>query len=234
MQKEERIEQTSISEFSEKKIAEIFVDSRENQYLVELIERHGVKANLKRLECGDILVSNRIVIERKTANDFESSIIDNRLFEQAIKMREMYDIPIIIIEGEMKAERIRQNALLGAYLSLIINYGIYVVVTRNIEESAKIVSLIAKKEQIQESKPLRLFVKTKSFSLRDEQLRVLQSFPMVGPVTAEKILDRYKSLERFFNSDIKEMENVIGKAKAKRVYSLIHSGKKEGEEVEND
>lgn len=222
----ERIEQSQISEFSnqkDKQYVEIFIDSRESEELSELVGQHGIKVNLKQLDIGDILISNRVVIERKTSNDFESSIIDNRLFEQATKMSENYDIPILIIEGQMKAERIRQSAFIGAYLSMILNYGVHVINTKNIEETAKYVSLIAKKEQLQESKPLRLLVKTKAFSFRDEQLRILQSFPSIGPSTAEKILQEFGTLERFFSSDIKEIERVIGKAKAKKVYSLIHS-----------
>ncbi|MEM3369632.1 MAG: ERCC4 domain-containing protein [Candidatus Micrarchaeia archaeon] len=224
----EKIEQSQISEFSDQKdkqYVEIFIDSRESDELANLTEQHGVKVNLKQLEIGDAVVSNRIVIERKTSSDFESSIIDNRLFEQATKMSENYEIPILIIEGHMKAERIRQSAFIGAYLSIIMNYGIHVINTKNIEETAKYISLIAKKEQMQESRPLRLLVKTKTFSFRDEQLRVLQSFPSIGPSTAEKILQEFGTLERFFTSDIKEIERVIGKAKAKRVYLLIHSNK---------
>lgn len=226
--KTEKIEQSQLSEFSDKKdeqYVEVFIDSRETDELAELTEQHGVKVNLKQLEIGDIVISNRIVIERKTSSDFESSIIDNRLFEQATRMSENYEIPILIIEGHMKAERIRQTAFLGAYLSLIMNYGIHVINTKNIEETAKYISLIARKEQLQESKPLRLLVKAKAFSFRDEQLRILQSFPSIGPSTAEKILQEFGTLERFFSSDIKEIERIIGKAKAKRVYSLIHSNK---------
>ncbi|MEM3890231.1 MAG: ERCC4 domain-containing protein, partial [Candidatus Micrarchaeia archaeon] len=159
-----RVEQSQISEFYKEKNIEIFIDSRESDELIELIEKHDIKVNLKQLEIGDIIISNRIVIERKTSSDFESSIIDNRLFEQATKMSENYEIPILIIEGQMKADRIRQNAYIGAYLSIIMNYGIHVINTKNIEETAKYISLIAKREQIQESKPLRLLVKTKTFS----------------------------------------------------------------------
>ncbi|MEM4590200.1 MAG: ERCC4 domain-containing protein [Candidatus Micrarchaeia archaeon] len=223
--KNERVEQSQISEFYKEKNIEIFIDSRESDELIELVQKHDIKVNLKQLEIGDIIISNRIVIERKTSSDFESSIIDNRLFEQTKKMSENYEIPILIIEGQMKADRIRQNAYIGAYLSIIMNYGIHVINTKNIEETAKYISLIAKKEQMQESRPLRLLVKTKTFSFRDEQLRVLQSFPSIGPSTAEKILQEFGTLERFFTSDIKEIERVIGKAKAKRVYLLIHSNK---------
>lgn len=225
MEENRRIEQSKVDEFSnekESKLPEVFVDSRESEELVLLLRQHGINVNLKQLDIGDILISNRVVIERKTSSDFESSIIDNRLFEQAARMRENYEIPILIIEGQMRAERIRQNAFIGAYLSMIINYGIHIINVRNIEETARYIALITKKEQIQEAKPLRLLVKTKTFSFRDEQLRVLQAFPSIGPSTAEKILEHYKTLEKFFSSDIKEMENVIGKARAKKIYELIH------------
>jgi Fanconi anemia group M protein len=140
-------------------------------------------------------------------------------------MNENYEIPIMIIEGEMKANRIRQNAFIGAYLSMITEYGIYVINTKNLEESAKYIYFLAEREQLKEKRPLRLIVKRKVFNFRDEQLRVLESLPSIGPSTAEKILNYYKTLKRFFDTDIKELEKVIGKSKAEKVYSLIHREK---------
>lgn len=219
-----KIEQTIISEFSEqnREQLEIFIDNRENEEMKTLLERYGIKVNKKQLEIGDILISNRIVIERKTASDFEASIIDNRLFEQALKLTENYETPIIVIEGEMKANRIRQNAFIGAYLSLITDYKIGVINTKNMKETAEYIYLLVKREQQNQKRGVRLIVKTKALTSEEKRLRVLESFPSVGPKTAKKIMEKYSSLEKFFNSDIKELEKVIGKAKAKEVYELIH------------
>ena len=225
----EKVEQSSMGEFSDEKRIEIYLDSREVVELKEEIERHGVTVNVKQLEFGDALVSNRIIIERKTSSDFESSIIDGRLFEQASKISENYEIAIIIIEGQMKANRIRQNAFVGAYLSLITDFGIHVINTRDLDETAHYVYLLAKREQMQEKRPIRLLAKRKASNPAEIRLRIIESFPHVGPATAKKIMDRYDTLEEVFNSSIKELEGAIGKVKANEMHSLIHKESKKKE-----
>jgi len=221
--KTKKLEQTIISEFSESNgQLEIFIDNREINEIAILLEKYGIKVNRKQLEVGDILISNRIAIERKTASDFEASIIDNRLFEQASKMTESYEIPIVVVEGEMKANRIHQNAFIGAYLSLITDYRISVINTKNLKETAEYIYLLAKREQKKEKRGVRLIAKTKATTPEEKRLRVLESFPSIGPKTAKKIMEEYGSLERFFDSDIKELEKAIGKAKAREVYEIIH------------
>ena len=218
---ERRIEQSSVGEFSDKKKIEIYLDSREIVELKEEIERHGVVVNVKQLEFGDALISNKMIIERKTSSDFESSIIDGRLFEQASRISENYETAILILEGPMRASRIRQNAFMGAYLSLITEFGIHVINARDVNETAHYIYLLAKREQIQEKRPIRLLAKRKAVSPKEMKLRVIESFPHIGPATSKKLIEHYGTLERIFNSEIKELESVIGKAKANEMHSLI-------------
>ena len=61
----------------------IFVDPRERE-MGKLLEAKGLEVTLKNLEVGDYVVSDRVAIERKTAQDFVASIIDpqRNLFRQ--------------------------------------------------------------------------------------------------------------------------------------------------------
>mgnify|MGYP001308212324 CR=1 FL=1 len=217
-----RIEQSSVKEFSDENRIEIYLDSREIAELKEEIERHGVTVNVKQLEFGDALISNKVIIERKTANDFESSIIDGRLFEQASRISENYEIAILILEGPMRANRIRQNAFMGAYLSLITDFGLHVINSKDMHETAHYIYLLAKREQLQEKRPIRLLSKRKAVTPAEMKLRVIESFPRIGPATSKKLIEHYSTLDKLFNSDIKELERTIGKAKANEMHALIH------------
>ena len=66
----------------------IIADDRErkSEVIQHLSEMKNVSVGIKRLCLGDYLVNNRLVFERKTLNDFALSIIDGRLFSQAIRL----------------------------------------------------------------------------------------------------------------------------------------------------
>ena len=77
----------------------ILIDDREHQskvghYLKEL----GAEIELKRLDVGDYVISDRCVIERKRGDDFASSLFDKRLFDQIVRMKDVYDIVVLCIE----------------------------------------------------------------------------------------------------------------------------------------
>jgi len=121
----------------------VYVDEREKSSRVpSILSSMGVTVIYKVLDVGDYIVSERIGIERKSANDFVKSIVDKRLFDQAKRLREVFEKPVMIIEGSLskalKAFNIRRSAVQGAYLALGIDMGIVIVFTRSEEESAEI------------------------------------------------------------------------------------------------
>ncbi|MFX1353857.1 MAG: ERCC4 domain-containing protein, partial [Promethearchaeota archaeon] len=79
------------------KISHIIIDNRE-QKLVKIFEskKDRITYETKQLDIADIIVSNEVAIERKEGFDFVSSIMDNRLFEQMMRLKETYITPILI------------------------------------------------------------------------------------------------------------------------------------------
>jgi len=59
----------------------IFVDTRETSIL-EYFKQYDCIVQRKMLLIGDFVVSDRVVIEKKTVSDFTQSITDKRLFQQ--------------------------------------------------------------------------------------------------------------------------------------------------------
>ena len=50
-------------------------------------------------DIADIVISEKIGIERKGGLDFPASITDNRLAEQLPRLKEAYETPILMLEG---------------------------------------------------------------------------------------------------------------------------------------
>ncbi len=88
----------------EKGILRAIIDDREKKLMKVFDKRKGdariLEYEAKRLSVADIVVSERVGIERKEGFDFVSSIMDNRLFEQLLRLKEAYpEGAIIILEG---------------------------------------------------------------------------------------------------------------------------------------
>ena len=81
----------------------VIVDRREEKSAVpSLLIKHGLSVRFDVLEVGDYALPGDILIERKTVNDFISSILDGRLFDQALNLSKASNNPTFIIEGDIK------------------------------------------------------------------------------------------------------------------------------------
>ena len=78
----------------------LIIDNRENK-LKALFDKKKdiVTYESQQLDIADIIITNEVAIERKEGFDFVSSIMDNRLFEQLLRLKDTYEHPILILEG---------------------------------------------------------------------------------------------------------------------------------------
>ncbi|MFA7374167.1 MAG: DEAD/DEAH box helicase, partial [Methanothrix soehngenii] len=101
-ERQNRKGQESLVDWAEadKERNKIYVDPRERG-MAKLLEGRGAEVTLKNLEVGDYVVSDRVAIERKTAQDFVASIIDpeRNLFRQVADLARSYERPVLILEG---------------------------------------------------------------------------------------------------------------------------------------
>ncbi len=183
------------------------VDFRERNSLVpsELIKR-GLVVEFKELKIGDYLTKG-VIIERKSVKDFFASLFDKRLFAQLENLNQ-YEKSLLIIEGNLlKENRLHENALKGLLLSIGLDYKTPIIFTRNEEETASYLNLIAKKERKEKS----INPKRKNLSPSEELQFILESFPGVGPIKAKKLLEKFGSLKKVFSSTKKQLEPFLGK-----------------------
>jgi Fanconi anemia group M protein len=221
------VEQSSLNKFLEKeerKEVEIFVDEKESRTsIADILTELGAIVRVKTLPVGDFIISERAVIERKSRSDFESSITDGRLFKQAENMIDNFEKCIVIIEGEEFEERVNRNALLGAISSLILDYGIQVFFTRDLEGTAEMVFALAKREQLGKRVEVRLKGNKKAYSLAQQQQMIVECLPMVGPRLAKALLKKFKTVEKIAKASEQELREVekIGKKKAKLIKRVL-------------
>ena len=200
--------------------ASVIVDNRErNAELLSELESLGVALTVETLPVGDYVVSDRVCIERKTVGDFESSIVTGRLFEQAQRLSEAYERPIIIIEGDREEFRMKGPVISGAIASLYIDYDIPVIETRSARESAEMIKYISKHEQEGRTRTPSVKGGARSFTRSQFMERVVGNMPGVGMDTARKLLQHFGSVQGIALASEKELMEVenVGRRGRRRI-----------------
>ena len=122
------------------------IDHREaNSTLPAMLKLHGHQVIMQSLPVGDIRISDRILIERKTARDLIDSIIDGRLVNQAKRLHNAAPRPLLIVES-IESERIHPNAIYGAMAWVTLDLGLPVLMTGSAEQTARFISVASKRE----------------------------------------------------------------------------------------
>lgn len=211
--------------FSKKKqkipaLSRIIVDNREKNSLVasELMSK-GFEIEFKQLPVGDYLV-NDVAIERKTISDLKSSIINKRIIQQLLELKQ-YPKHLLIVEGILDENVyqgiIHENALRGFLLSVALEFQTPIIFTHNAEDTAKYISVLARRKEKGEI-GLRA---SKILLTKEEQIQfILEGFPNVGPAKAKKLIEKFGFLKNIFNASENELEEILG-ARAKEFRELI-------------
>ncbi len=200
----------------------IFVDSHEPQEMFDFLAKYDCIIIKKQLSVGDYLCSSRVCIERKTHQDFIGSIINGRIFEQAKNLKENFEKPIILIEGYSN-RRINENALKAAIASLLIDFGVSILTTKNPSDTARTIYWIARKEQEEKKKGLALKIRKKPKELKKLQEFIVCSLPGVSSVISKRLLKKFGSIERIFIASEEELKKVegIGEKLAKKIKRIL-------------
>lgn len=209
---------------AEEKKPRIAVDSREPDEVCDCLESLGAEIEIRQLALGDYQVSDRLAVERKTRADFESSIVDGRLFRQLKELLGSFERVIVIVEGSPDSDsRLSRAALLGAYSSIISDFGCAIFFTRSASATAEMVAALARHEQLTKKQELSVYAKKKALTLADQQRAVIEALPNVGPSMAKALLSYFDTVENVMTapeSELQEVDNMGGK-KAKKIRELL-------------
>jgi ERCC4-type nuclease len=207
-------------------VSRIIADAREAASgIPEELEREGVYVQRKELDVGDYIVG-QCVIERKTARDFISSLYSGRLFEQAERISRAYQKFMLIVEGDIQdslADMKNPRAYWGALLALALDFDFKILFTLDQEQTADVISLLARKTAGGKSGRPLLVRKPRMGTARDWQLMVLEALPTIGPKLADKLLRAFGSVRSIFLASRVELavKGGIGEARAKRIQELL-------------
>ena len=203
----------------------IVVDEREKKSGIPgILKGIGINLEIKTLPIGDYIVAPETVVERKTISDLVSSVFDGRLFDQCNRLKEHYQFPILLIEGNIdEIEELTENSLVfyGAISSIAIDFKIPVIHTPNASHTSKLlVSMCSRKDA---SKGPFIKKIRKSNDIQKQQLSMLCSLPGVGEKTAIRMLEKFGTPLRVLSSSTTELSKVsgLGEARAKNIKKML-------------
>lgn len=201
-------------------MAELLYDHREEASgIPSILRERGIAVAAEQLPVADYIVSDKVAIERKSAEDFVSSLKDGRLFSQAERIREQFKVAILVLEGE---PRWKKPSVLGAKASLA-RHGISVFQVRDIEETATVIRLLHGQEN-KAGKELRRPKATRKLRGTDEIAEdALAALPGISTGKAQTLLQHFGSLRGVLCASAEELQEVegIGKKTAESLHSTF-------------
>ena len=230
---------------------EIVVDDRERASgLAEVIRKIGAHpVATRRLAAGDVAIGDKLVIERKEAADFVSSILDGRLERQLHELTSLKKNVVLILEGVfsvkilsgMASHHIRQ-----IMLSIELDWRIPLLRAKDLQDTARWIVTLADRERFG-IRPLEPRVKPASaqktqprpvahrparrpvVAAKPEGIKLgaLRGIPGIGNSKALLLLHRFGSMHAILaasESDLASVEG-IGPTLARTIRSSICSAK---------
>jgi len=211
---------------------EVVVDQRELDAAIakDLSRQEGVVTRLETLAVGDYVLSDRVVVERKTVSDFLDTLTgddERSLFEQLTDAARYYARPVVVIEGEdLYGERnVHPNAIHGALASIAVDFGASVLRTADEDETRDLLATVATREQEDEDRTVSVHGEKSSKTLTEQQEYVVASVAEVGPVTAESLLTEFGSVEAVMTADADDLVAAegVGEVTAGRIREVVGS-----------
>ncbi|MFA5992381.1 MAG: ERCC4 domain-containing protein [Candidatus Pacearchaeota archaeon] len=212
-------------ESSSKQLPKIIIDHREKNSLVPSELSHlGHEIEFSNLEVGDFIVKDTI-IERKTVSDFISSMINKRLLKQLLDLQQ-FENKLLIIEGIEEKDLyqndsgISENAIKGFVLSILLKYKVPIVFTKDAQDTASFISILAKKQE----REITTHFRKRTSDVHEQIQHILEGFPGIGPKTARKLIKEFHTIKGIINASQEDLEKSIGKkAEIFKIASLTNS-----------
>ena len=147
-------------------------------------------------------------------------MLDKRLLTQLEDMKQ-YEKRLLIIEGieeqelynddnENNEEKrgLHSNAIRGMLLYISLEASCPIIFSKDYRDTAKFLYLIAKRME-KDKTPISLHAKKKNLSFQEQKQYILEAFPNIGPSTAKKLLEKFKTINKTLNANEEELKEVL-------------------------
>lgn len=204
-------------------------EASQNPELTEILVLHEdiEEYDEKTLSEGDIRIQD-CLFERKTPSDFASSLQEGRLREQVERMGGRKVQSFLLIEGDMSDfdslhSNIDSKSLRGMIASIAARNRIQVIFCSDAKLLADTAVRIARKVT---EEPTTIQTKTTD-SVKEPTFieNMLMGVEGVGYKTAQKIAERFSTVESLHNADCEEFSQVddVGEVTANKISQSIHN-----------
>jgi len=165
-------------------------------------------------------------VEFKTVEDFVNSLIDGRLLPQIKELKNSFSKPLLIIEGKddiYSVRNVHPNSIRGMLSSIAIDFGVPILFSRDVKETASYLYLIAKSEQEELGKEFSPHGSRKPMTLKEQQEYIVSALPGIGIGLAKPLLRKFKTVKKLINAKPEKLEKVekIGPKKAKKICDVV-------------
>jgi DNA excision repair protein ERCC-4 len=208
------------------RLIEVVIDDREPNEFAGLFKDAGAESvRVERLKVGDFVVNNRWVFERKTMQDLCQSLVDGRLFQQAVNMMKAAASPVLILQGgvhDTVKTAVKREAIQGALITISVFFNIPVLRALDATEVVRLIDYtVAQEGRFNKGPAHRFGYRPKRRKAR--QLYILQGLPGIGRFKAERLLERFGSIQNVMTADKDELAEVegIGKGSSKRIREIL-------------
>jgi DNA excision repair protein ERCC-4 len=176
----------------------IHCDFRENKSKVPgLLKEMGVRVGEVNLRT-DYIVGNTCWVERKTVEDFVTSIADGRLFRQIQDLSRNCRNPLLLLEGGglYSHGRVPENTIRGTMIWIALTKRVPILRTYNEHDTACMLCLLAKRYGKEVAVDNNSLQKRKTLSPWQQQMNVLIQIPGIGRQAAKDILNMFGSIDK--------------------------------------
>ncbi|XP_046931618.1 Fanconi anemia group M protein [Lynx rufus] len=208
----------------------ILVDSCEitsgSEVISSLRAVHGIQVEVCPLNGCDYIVSNRMVVERRSQSEMLNSINKNKLIDHIRYLQSMFERICVIVEKDREktgdtSKMFRRTKSYDNLLTTLIGAGIRVLFSSCQEETA---DLLKELSLVEQRKNVGIHVPIVVNRNKCEALQFYLSIPNISYVTALNMCHWFSSVRKMTNSSPQEISTCaqVTHQKAEEIYRYLH------------
>ena len=208
----------------------IYIDSHEKPYVFQAFDSAGIQYQKKELQyggeqVGDFTDDKTWIAERKTADDFVSSVMSNRMIMQSVKLTSLFPgHRFLILKGNltsaiMKTKPLNKNYIESVLVEVAATYHITVIPSDSVNHTARIVKQLDKfVNKLPDPAPMMVWMD------KDPRISLLGNIPGIGEKKALALLNHFGSIAKIVSASLAEIMEVdgIGPKLGAKVYGIWH------------